>query len=115
MKNRYFDGKIISAKEANDMMMEKRKFGGVYPSQKELIAFYESKKEFFDYVSSGIVAGAKVGNTGVLVESLDEVFDDIDVLLMVIAFYRDLGFEVGLKRNEKETTLSISWEIDYNF
>ena len=47
MKNRYFDGKIIGAKEANDMMMEKKKFGGVYPSQKELISFYESKKEFF--------------------------------------------------------------------
>lgn len=115
MKNRYFDGKIIGAKEANDMMMEKKKFGGAYPSQKELISLYESKKEFFDYVSSGIVAGAKVGNTGVLVKSLDEVFDDVDDLLMVIAFYRDLGFEVGLKRNEKETTLSISWKIDYNF
>ena len=50
-----------------------------------------------------------------LVESLDEVFDDVDDLLMVIAFYRDLGFEVGLKRNEKETILSISWEIGYNF
>ena len=73
------------------------------------------KKNFFDYVSSGIVAGAKVGSTGVLVESLDEVFDDVDDLLMVIAFYRDLGFKVDLKRNEKETTLSIFWEIDYSF
>lgn len=115
MKNNYFDGKIISAKEANDMMMKKKKFGGVYPSQEDLVSLYESKKEFFDRVNNGIVEGAKVGNTGILVEFPDEAFDEIDTLLMIVAFYRDLGFEVGLKRNEKEITLSIFWKIGYNF
>lgn len=115
MKNNYFDGKIISAKEANDMMMEKREFGGAYPSQKELIAFYESKKEFFDRVNDGIVEGAKKGSECILVELPDEAFDEIDTLLMIVAFYRDLGFDVSLKRNEKEITFSISWGISYNF
>lgn len=47
MKNNYFDGKIIGAKEANDMMMKRKEFGAVYPSQEDLISLYESKKRIF--------------------------------------------------------------------
>lgn len=115
MKNNYFNGKIIGAKEANDMMMKRKEFGAVYPSQEDLISLYESKKEFFNRVNNGIIEGAKKGSECILVELSDEAFDEIDTLLMIVAFYRDLGFDVSLKRNEKEITFSISWGISYVF
>lgn len=108
MKNNYFDGKIISAKEACDFA----KFDhSKYPSDDELIAFYENEenKGLVDYVSKNILFAAKTKNWSVEAEFSSGIGEDL--IVNIAAIFRNRGYSVEINRLIKKYVLNISWPI----
>ena len=108
MKNNYFDGKIISAKEACDFA----KFNQTkYPSDDELVAFYENEenKELVDYVSNNILFAAKTKNWSIELEFSSRIGGDR--LINIAAIFRNMGYSVEVNLLLKKYVLNISWPI----
>lgn len=108
MKNNYFDGKIISAKEACDFA----KFNHTkYPSEDQLVVFYENKenKELVDYVSKNILFAAKTKNWSVEAEFGGGIGEDR--IVNIVAIFRNMGYSVEINLLPKKYVLNISWPI----
>ncbi len=108
MRNNYFDGKIISAKEACDFA----KFDHPkYPSDDELVAFYENEenKELVDYVSRNILFAAKTKNWSIEAEFSTELGEDW--IVNIAALFRNMGYSVEVNLLLKKYVLNISWPI----
>lgn len=108
MRNNYFDGKIISAKEACDFAkFDHRK----YPSDDELVAFYENEenKELVDYVSKNILFAAKTKNWSIEAEFSTKLGEDW--IVNITALFRNMGYSVEVNRLLKKYVLNISWPI----
>lgn len=108
MRTNYFDGKIISAKEACDFA----KFNHTkYPSDDELVAFYEKEenKELVDYVSNNILFAAKTKNWSIELEFSSRISGDR--LINIAAIFRNMGYSVEVNLLLKKYVLNISWPI----
>lgn len=108
MRTNYFDGKIISAKEACDFA----KFDHIiYPSEEELIDFYENEenKELVDYVSKNILFAAKTKNWSIELEFSSGISEDW--LVNIAALFRNMGYSVEVNLLPKKYVLNISWPI----
>ena len=108
MKNDYFNNKIISAKEACDFC----KFGQTrYPSEGELIAFYENEdnKKLVDYISENILFAAKTRNWSIEPEFDSKIGEDS--LVCIAAMFRNMGYSVEINLLPKKYVLNISWPI----
>ena len=108
MRNNYFDGKIISAKEACDFA----KFDHPkYPSGDELVAFYENEenKELVDYVSKNILFAAKTKNWSIEAEFNTEIGEGR--IVNIAALFRNMGYNVEVNLLLKKYVLNISWPI----